>query len=158
DEDFVLARVRAHAPSAPGVRRPERAGGENGRRRDPDGRGGSRGNSGGEPGQDDGDGGPRAPEFRYDMSGPGIQPEREALKLAVQRPTLCGPAFDAIGAESFSAPVHASVFGLIAQCGGAGSTASGREWAERLRAAAPDDRARGFVTRLAVEPLRVPRS
>ena len=34
----------------------------------------------------------------------------------------------------------------------------GREWAERLRAAAPDDRARGFVARLAVEALRVPRS
>jgi DNA primase len=159
DEDFVLARVRAHAPSAPGVRRPGRAGGENGHRRDPDGRGGSgRADSGGEPGQDNGDGRQRAPEFRYDMSDPVIQLEREALKLAVQRPALCGPAFDAIGAESFSAPVHASVFGLIAQCGGAGSAAGGREWAERLRAAAPDDRARGFVTRLAVELLRAPRS
>jgi DNA primase len=92
------------------------------------------------------------------MGDPVIQLEREALKLAVQRPALCGPAFDAIGAGSFSAPVHASVFGLIAQCGGAGSAAGGREWAERLRAAAPDDRARGFVTRLAVEPLRAPRS
>jgi DNA primase len=159
DEDFVLARVRAHAPPAPGVRRPGRAGGENGHRRDPDGRGGSgREDSGGEPGQDNRDGRPRAPEFRYDMSDPVIQLEREALKLAVQRPALCGPAFDAIGAQSFSAPVHASVFGLIAQCGGAGSAAGGREWAERLRAAAPDDRARGFVTRLAVEPLRAPRS
>jgi DNA primase len=92
------------------------------------------------------------------MGDPVIQLEREALKLAVQRPALCGPAFDAIGAGSFSAPVHASVFGLIVQCGGAGSAAGGREWAEQLRAAAPDDRARGFVTRLAVEPLRAPRS
>ena len=159
DEDFVLARVRAHAPSAPGVRRPGRAGGESGHRRDPGGRGGSgREDSGGEPGQGNGDGRPSALEFRYDMRDPVIQLEREALKLAVQRPALCGPAFDAIGAESFSAPVHASVFGLIAQCGGAGSAAGGREWAERLRAAAPDDRARGFVTRLAVEPLRAPRS
>ena len=63
-----------------------------------------------------------------------------------------------LGAECFTAPVHASVFGLIAQCGGAGGAAGGREWAERLRASAPDDRAQGFVTRLAVEPLRVPRS
>jgi len=159
DEDFVLARARAHAPSAPGVRRPGRAGGESGDRRSPGDRGGSgREDSGGEPGQGNGDGRPSAPEFRYDMRDPVIQLEREALKLAVQRPALCGPAFDAIGAESFSAPVHASVFGLIAQCGGAGSAAGGREWAERLRAAAPDDRARGFVTRLAVEPLRAPRS
>ena len=30
------------------------------------------------------------------------------------------------------------------------------EWTERLRAAAPNDNARGFVTRLAVEPIEVP--
>jgi DNA primase len=86
-----------------------------------------------------------------------IQLEREVLKLAVQRPALCGPAFDALGTDSFTAPVHASVVGLIARCGGAGNAAGGREWAEQLLGAAPDDRARGFVTRLAVEPLRVPR-
>jgi DNA primase len=119
---------------------------------------GEDGPGGADPGSYEGGPRQRAPEFRYDMGDPVIQLEREALKLAVQRPALCGPAFDAIGAESFTAPVHASVFGLIAQCGGAGSAAGGREWAERLRAAAPDDRARGFVTRLAVEPLRAPRS
>jgi DNA primase len=91
----------------------------------------------------------------YDPNDPVIQVEREALKLAVQRPALCGPAFDVLGAECFTAPVHAAVFGLIAECGGTGQAGSGREWAEKLRAAAPDDRARGFVTRLAVEPLRV---
>jgi DNA primase len=112
----------------------------------------------GEPGQHQGFGGQRAPEFRYDMSDPVIQLERQALKLAVQRPALCGPTFDALGAESFSAPVHASVFGLIAQCGGTASAADGREWAERLRTAAPDDRARAFVTRLCVEPIEVPSS
>jgi DNA primase len=165
DEDFVLARVRAIAPSAPGPGRPGRAAGENGHRR---GRSGVPQRGAGRPGQEDsggagpdhdnGNGRQGAPEFRYNMSDPVIQLEREALKLAVQRPGLCGPAFDAIGAGSFTAPVHESVFGLIAQCGGAGSAPGGREWAERLLAAVPDDRARGFVTRLAVEPLRVPRS
>jgi DNA primase len=172
DEDFVLARVRARAPSAPPLRRAGRtaAAGPNGRPqrgaaprgRDDAGRGEPTQRSGavrremqreGEVG-----GGRGAPEFRYDMNDPVIQLEREVLKLAVQRPALCGPAFDALGAESFTAPVHASVVGLIAECGGAGSASGGREWAERLREAAPDDRARGFVTRLAVEPLRVPRS
>jgi DNA primase len=101
----------------------------------------------------------RGPDSGYDPHDPVIQLEREALKLAVQRPALCGPVFDALGAESFSAPVHAAVYGLIEECGGTGQAGgSGREWAERLRAAAPEDRARGFVTRLAVEPLRVPRS
>jgi DNA primase len=161
DEDFVLARVRAQAPAGSGSRRPGRAaaGGENGHRRGP---GSQLPRDAGPPGQDDGSPGepgpgPRAPEFRYDMNDPVIQLEREVLKLAVQRPALCGPVFDALGTGCFTAPVHASVFGLIAGCGGAGSAAGGREWAEQLLAAAPDDRARGFVTRLAVEPLRTPR-
>ena len=162
DEDFVLARVRAQAPAGPGSRRPGHAAadGQNGRPRDPDSRRprdaglpGQKEAGSGEPGRGQG-----AAEFRYDMNDPVIQLEREVLKLAVQRPVLCGPVFDALGAESFTAPVHASVFSLITGCGGAGSAAGGREWAEQLLAAAPDDRARGFVTRLAVEPLRVPRS
>jgi DNA primase len=167
DEDFVLARVRAHAP--PGSRRSGRAAANGrgtisrppGRSGQPQrGAGPARGPDQTHPaGQDNGAGnGARDTEFRYDMGDPVIQLEREALKLAVQRPALCGPAFDVLGAECFTAPVHASVFGLIAQCGGAGGASGGREWAERLRAGAPDDRARGFVTRLAVEPLRTPRS
>lgn len=160
DEDFVLARVRARAPSAPGQRRAGRTaavdrdgpsqrgaglrGHESTRRMEPPVRTGATGES--------------VPEFNYDMSNPVIKLERQVLKLAVQRPALCGPAFDALGAESFSAPVHASVFGLIAQCGGTASVSGGREWAERLREAAPDDRARTFVTRLAVERIEVPRS
>jgi DNA primase len=97
-------------------------------------------------------------EARYDPRDPVVQVEREALKLGVQRPALCGPVFDALGAASFTAPAHAAVFELIAGCGGTGAAEGGREWAERLRAAAPDDRARGFVTQLAVEPLRAPRA
>jgi DNA primase len=152
DEDFVLSRVRAHAPSAPASRRPGRtsAPGPNARPRQ----------NGAVHGGADRDAGAArgAAEIRYDPSDPVINTEREALKLAVQRPALCGPAFDALGAETFTAPVHAAVFGLIAECGGAGMASGGRQWAERLREAAPDDRARGFVTSLAVEPLRVPRS
>ena len=49
-----------------------------------------------------------------------IQVEREALKLAVQRPALCGPAFDALGPAAFTAPPHAAVRDLIAACGGTG--------------------------------------
>jgi DNA primase len=95
---------------------------------------------------------------RYNPGDPVMQVEREALKLAVQRPALCGPAFDAIEESAFTAPPHAAVYQLIAQSGGAGGAGSGRAWAARLRDAAPDDRARAFVTQLAVEPLRVPRA
>ena len=167
DEAFVLARVRARAPSARGPRRPGRVavGGQhdqrgvmNGQQRPGAGQPDRVGSGVGEAGQDNGAADQRLTQFRYDMGDPVIQLEREALKLAVQRPALCGPAFDALGAESFTVPVHVSVVGLIAACGGACGAAGGREWAERLRAAAPDDRARDFVTRLAVEPLRAPRS
>ncbi|MGO8887056.1 MAG: DNA primase [Streptosporangiaceae bacterium] len=103
------------------------------------------------------DGGQQRPdEPPYDLRDPVVQVEREALKLAVQRPALCGPGFDALGTESFTAPLHASVFAVIADCGGAAAAAGGREWAERLRGAAPDDRAMSVITALAVEPLLAP--
>ncbi len=103
--------------------------------------------------------GRRRADDLYNPSDAVVQTEREALKLAVQRPALCGPVFDALGAGSFAVPVHAAAYTLIEECGGTGqASGGGREWAERLRAAAPDDRARGFLTRLAVEPLLVPRS
>jgi DNA primase len=181
DEAFVLNRIGAHAGPASG---PGRAGqGRGGQGRGVQGRGvqgggaqgrgapGSPGQSG--PGQNGaGQGNATGPnsaglpgqarqgdqDERYDPRDPVVQIEREALKLGVQRPVLCGPVFDALGAASFVAPVHAAVFELIAGCGGTSAAGGGREWAERLRGAAPDDRARGFVTQLAVEPLRAPRA
>ena len=82
--------------------------------------------------------------------------EREVLKLAVQRPALCGPEFDVLGADAFTAPVHGAVFALIAACGGTSAGGgSAREWAAQLREAAPNERAQAFVTALAVEPLNI---
>ena len=91
----------------------------------------------------------------YDRGDPVLRVEREALKLAVQWPALTGPEFDALGAVAFSVPAHAAVFGLVAACGGVGSAGRARDWAAALLDAAPDDRARAFVTELAVEPLQV---
>jgi DNA primase len=172
DEELILARIAEHMQKRPGALRGERreeAGPPAHLAPNPVRQGnGQAPRGGGRPAQDDHARGGRAPDggavgteardSRYDMGDPVIQIEREALKLAVQRPALCGPAFDMLGAKSFTAPVHAAVFDLIARCGGAGSAGGGREWAERLRDGAPDDRARSFVTRLAVEPLRAPRS
>jgi len=108
-------------------------------------------------------GGPGAPgspaeSVPYDLADPVIQVEREALKLAVQRPALCGPAFDVLGPAAFTAPPHAAVRELIDGCGGARGAASVQEWVARLRDAAPNDQVRGFVTWLAVEALWVPRA
>src|SRR5712691_3884244 len=148
DERFVLARIRAHAgDTGPARRRPgqDRAPGNRGAQRGPFGTNGEGPGDGGQ-----GSGQP------YDLGDPVVQVEREALKLAVQRPALCGPEFDALGADAFSASVHSAVFTLIAACGGTASGGSSpRQWAARLREQAPNERAQAFVTALAVEPLKI---
>jgi DNA primase len=102
-----------------------------------------------------GQAGERSGAQPYDRSDPVLRVEREALKLAVQWPALTGPEFDSLGAGAFTAPAHIAVCGLIAACGGVGSAGREREWAAALLEAAPDDRARAFVTELAVESLQV---
>ena len=140
DERFVLARVRQHAAGGRGA-------GRDGRDRSVDpstARGGD-----GQRGADGQQGRP------YDRSDPVLRVEREALKLAVQWPALCGPEFDALSAAAFTVPVHGAVAGLIAGCGGVVSAGRARDWVAALIEAAPDDRARAFVTELAVERLQV---
>ena len=92
----------------------------------------------------------------HDQHDPVVSIERQALKLAIQRPALCGPVFDELLPSFFTVPAHAAVCELIAANGGVSSARSAREWSDQLRAAAPNDNARGFVTRLAVEPIEVP--
>jgi DNA primase len=140
DEEFVMARVRAHA----GDTGPAKTGRQRGAR-SPDGA------------QENGNGhhGPfrKNEESPYDLSDPVVQLERQALQLAVQRPGLCGPEFDALGADAFIVPAHRAVFTLIAACGGtAAGGGSVKQWAARLRDEAPNERAQAFVTGLAVEP------
>jgi DNA primase len=178
DERFVLSRVRAHAGDGPGGDA-GRGGARSGRRdaarpgtaghgpagpAGPHGPYGASGNGNGNGaaarerqgnGERQPSGAPGVPgEAGYDPSDPVVQVEREALKLAVQRPGLCGPEFDALGAEAFTVPAHAAVFRLIAESGGTSMAGGGREWAARLRDEAPNDRARAFITLLAVESLK----
>ena len=151
DQELVLARVGQYmrrGQSRPGRRAPRPA--------EP-----GAGQAGHGPGPGDASHAPDQPnapdEPPYDLGDPVVQVEREALKLAIQRPALCGPAFDAIDRVAFTAPRHAAVMDLVTACGGTGGAGNAQEWAALLRQAAPDDRTRSFVTQLAVEPLRVPR-
>jgi len=166
DENFVLARVRERLAAVTGPRRPGARGNNSGSgNSNSSARNGQNGHGPGPTGQPK-PGGPgteqdpvRPAMPPYNADNPVVQLEREALKLAVQRPALCGPSFDALGRECFTVPVHAAVFGLITDCGGAGGgAAGGREWAERLLAAAPDEQLEKFLTRLAVEQLHTPRA
>jgi DNA primase len=141
DEEFVMARVRAHAGDSrtAGSRRATRP----------------------EQAQETGNGyhgpfGQKNSDQPYDLADPAVALERQVLQLAVQRPGLCGPEFDALGVSAFTVPVHRAVFTLIAECGGtAAGGGSAREWAARLREQAPNERAQAFITGLAVEPLVV---
>jgi DNA primase len=152
DEEFVMARVRRHAGDTrpgPGPRTGNDARAPRTRRASPSP----------DDTQETGNGnhepfGQKTQDQPYDLSDPVVQLERQVLQLAVQRPGLCGPEFDALGADAFIVPVHRAVFALIAACGGtAAGGGSAKQWAARLREQAPNERTQAFVTGLAVEPL-----
>ncbi|MER5431901.1 DNA primase [Streptomyces sp. NPDC002588] len=80
--------------------------------------------------------------------------ERELLKLALQRPELVSPAFDAYGIDEFTAAPYAAVRQAVQDAGGAEwGVQDGQDYLVRVREAAPDDTVRAMVTELAVEPI-----
>ncbi|MEU7058638.1 DNA primase [Streptomyces sp. NPDC046197] len=80
--------------------------------------------------------------------------ERELLKLALQRPELVSPAFDAYGVDEFTAPPYAAVRQAVLDAGGAEyGVQDAQEYLVRVREAAPDDTVRAMVTELAVEAI-----
>ncbi|WP_448319403.1 DNA primase [Streptomyces sp. CO7] len=84
--------------------------------------------------------------------------ERELIKLALQRPELVSPAFDAYGVDEFTAPPYAAVRQAVMDAGGADLGAQDpQEYLIRVRDAAPDDTVRSMVTELAVEAIMVRR-
>ncbi len=104
----------------------------------------------------------RPAPVRQEPLDPAVRLEAEALKLAVQRPALLGPEFDALGAATFTLPEHVALYEVVTAAGGtvAGGP-GGREWVDRLLeqadAAAPGATGldlRSLVTRFAVEAVR----
>ncbi|MCZ0989375.1 DNA primase [Streptomyces diastatochromogenes] len=96
--------------------------------------------------------GPSGPALT--LRNPVFAAERELLKLALQRPELVSPAFDAYGIDEFTAPPYAAVRQAIAEAGGAEyGIPDSQEYLVRVREAAPDDVVRAMVTELAVEPI-----
>jgi DNA primase len=90
---------------------------------------------------------------RPDPRDPTLGVEREALKLAVQRPALLGPAFDVLDPLCFTSSAYADVRDAIAKAGGAGSTVGGDAWVSAVLDASSDDTVRALVTELVVEPV-----
>ncbi|UQA95517.1 DNA primase [Streptomyces halobius] len=98
---------------------------------------------------------PRGPALN--LRSPAHRVERELLKLALQRPDLVSPAFDAYGADEFTAPPYATVRQCIEDAGGTTAGAADTGYVARVRDAAPDDTVRAMVTELTVEPLHTRR-
>ncbi|MEU5461495.1 DNA primase [Streptomyces althioticus] len=95
---------------------------------------------------------PRGPALN--LRNPVFATERELLKLALQRPELVSPAFDAYGVDEFTAPAYAAVRQAILDAGGAEyGVQDPQEYLIRVRDAAPDDTVRAMVTELAVEAI-----
>jgi DNA primase len=93
------------------------------------------------------------PLQRPDPNDRDLHVEREALKLALQQPAIVGPRFDGIERAAFTAPAYALTAEAVEKAGGIGAGIVGEQWVTAVREAAEDDRIRGFVTELAVEPL-----
>ncbi|MFG2627742.1 DNA primase [Streptomyces sp. NPDC048473] len=86
------------------------------------------------------------------LRSPAHRTERELLKLALQKPALVSPAFDAYGADEFTAPPYAAVRQCIAAAGGAEmGVPETREYLVQVLDATPNDTVRKLVTELAVE-------
>ncbi|HEX7996388.1 MAG TPA: toprim domain-containing protein, partial [Streptosporangiaceae bacterium] len=135
DEELVLQRIAEHI--ATGGRKPtgQRSGGRAaGPRTDVAGSSPGQADRAGKTADQEAGGAARAAP--YDPFDPVINLERQALKLAIQRPALLGPAFDGMGAEVFTAPAHRAVRELISSCGGVAQAGPVREWIDRLLAAA----------------------
>ncbi|MFE9681536.1 DNA primase [Streptomyces sp. NPDC006285] len=111
--------------------------------------------NGGRPPQQYDTGGPRPPSGpALTLRNPVYATERELLKLALQRPDLVSPAFDAYGVDEFTAPPYAAVRETIIEAGGAEhGVQDPQEYLVRVREAAPDDAVRAMVTELAVEAI-----
>jgi DNA primase len=84
--------------------------------------------------------------------------QREALKVALQYPMAAGALFDDLELDEFTLPGHALVWQAIAAAGGCTAARSADVFREKVMAGAADDRVRGLINELLVEPLQVRRS
>ena len=80
--------------------------------------------------------------------------ERGALQVALQQPTFVNATlFDGLNGKVFSDPAHRAVHEAMKAAGGIRTgLADPASWPEKVLEAAPEQ-LRGFVGRLAVEPL-----
>ena len=79
--------------------------------------------------------------------------EREALKVALQRPALAGPFFDDLDSAAFASPAHRAIAEAIAASGGVATQSGGQEWVQTVLGSVPTEATAGVVRELAVAPI-----
>lgn len=79
--------------------------------------------------------------------------EREALKVALQRPALAGPFFDDLEPAAFASPAHRSIADAIASLGGVATQSGGPAWVQAVIGQVPNEAVAGAVRELAVAPI-----
>lgn len=95
-----------------------------------------------------------APVFHFpDPKSPVLWPQREALKLALQFPSVAGAYFDGISVSAYTNEAYRHVRQAIAQAGGTarGATLNPADWIASVTDEMLDLTARNFVSELAVE-------
>lgn len=92
---------------------------------------------------------------RPDPRDPGLWPQREALKSALQYPALAGPVFDTLTVESFTHPGYAAVRAAIEAAGGTSSGVTGAEWIDMVRQKTTSALTAGLISELGVEAVQV---
>ena len=83
----------------------------------------------------------------------GQRVEREALKCALQLPTVVAPWYAAVEATAYTHPMARSVHEAIERSGGTRADRDGLRWIDAVLESCPDDDVRRVVRELAVEPL-----
>jgi DNA primase len=79
--------------------------------------------------------------------------ERDALKVALQRPALAGPFFDDLEPDAFASPTYRAVFEAIAAAGGVATQSGGPAWVQAVLAQASVQTVADAVRELAVDPI-----
>jgi len=92
---------------------------------------------------------------RPDPRDPTLWPQREALKSALQYPTLAGPVFDALTVESFTHPGYAAVRAAIDAAGGTSAGVTGAQWIDAVRQQTTSILTAGLISELGVEAIQV---
>jgi DNA primase len=85
---------------------------------------------------------------------PALWPHREALKIALQEPTLTGEQYAAVPEDAFTHPLYAAMHREVLAAGATTSGASGAALVEQVAARCEREVASSLASELAVEPLQ----